>query len=367
MKFFQSQKIICKISVQTNSSSVSSGGSDPCSQPLVAGPCKSLIPAFYFKSETQKCEQFNYGGCGGNDNRFSTREECQQKCETGTLGGSSGRRLSNRCNLSRPQASDAIRQVGPQIRWLFEGGQCLKITIYSFAPDDYFQSQLECESTCNNVNVGGQIQQCTNPGEEYSSCGTACPATCDQTPSDCIEVCVVGCVCKAGFVKHQGRCILKQECPSNGQLLSFSGSNPRCRLPRRPASDQIRAVGPVNRWLFESGQCIQFVHYPSGPDDYFKSESECESTCKPNANGSSTPAQQLCPTNEERTGCGKGECTCAQFKQNGQCPQHCGIPDLPMLCLCKDGYVRKSESDPTCITYDICQNLSGKLENIILF
>lgn len=27
-----------------------------------------------------QCVQFTYGGCGGNSNRFSTREECERYC-----------------------------------------------------------------------------------------------------------------------------------------------------------------------------------------------------------------------------------------------------------------------------------------------
>lgn len=260
--------------------------------------------------------------------------------------------------------------MGPQTRWLFEGGQCLKITIYSYAPDDYFQSESECESTCNHVDAESESPQCANPNEEFSRCGNACPETCDGKLAVCVATCVVGCVCKPGFVKHQDRCIEKQECPRNESLPNSSGSNFRCNLPRRPASDQVRAVGPVDRWLFESGQCVKFTHYPAGQDDYFRSQAECESTCKPNtarnSDGSSiSTQQQQCATNEEKTSCGKGECICAEFKQNGQCPQSCGILGIPMLCLCKDGYVRKSESDRTCIPYDVCRNLIGKLRNFI--
>jgi papilin len=51
-----------------------------CEQPLVTGPCKAAFRRWGFKQETGKCEEFIYGGCGGNDNRFETQEECEEKC-----------------------------------------------------------------------------------------------------------------------------------------------------------------------------------------------------------------------------------------------------------------------------------------------
>ena len=29
---------------------------------------------------TDQCEEFTYSGCGGNDNQFPTKQECEQAC-----------------------------------------------------------------------------------------------------------------------------------------------------------------------------------------------------------------------------------------------------------------------------------------------
>jgi hypothetical protein len=34
-----------------------------------------------FNQESEKCEEFNYGGCKGNLNSFLTSEECTNSCE----------------------------------------------------------------------------------------------------------------------------------------------------------------------------------------------------------------------------------------------------------------------------------------------
>merc|ERR1712142_1114513 len=57
------------------------GSDDPCSLPKAVGQCYAYFRKYYFNSATGKCTKFIYGGCGGNANRFDTKEECQERCE----------------------------------------------------------------------------------------------------------------------------------------------------------------------------------------------------------------------------------------------------------------------------------------------
>ena len=43
---------------------------DVCELPKVSGPCFGAFRKYFFNTETEECELFTYGGCGGNDNRF---------------------------------------------------------------------------------------------------------------------------------------------------------------------------------------------------------------------------------------------------------------------------------------------------------
>ena len=48
-----------------------------------AGFCEAYIPSYFFNGTSDRCEEFIYGGCNGNDNKFSTYEECQRECPNG--------------------------------------------------------------------------------------------------------------------------------------------------------------------------------------------------------------------------------------------------------------------------------------------
>ncbi|EAX10923.1 tissue factor pathway inhibitor [Homo sapiens] len=44
------------------------------------GPCKAIMKRFFFNIFTRQCEEFIYGGCEGNQNRFESLEECKKMC-----------------------------------------------------------------------------------------------------------------------------------------------------------------------------------------------------------------------------------------------------------------------------------------------
>lgn len=59
------------------------GAPDPCSLPLDEGSCAAYTLRWYHRAGphgTEACRPFVYGGCGGNANRFGTREACERRC-----------------------------------------------------------------------------------------------------------------------------------------------------------------------------------------------------------------------------------------------------------------------------------------------
>jgi saposin len=51
-----------------------------CQEEKKIGMCRALIKSVYFNAVTNTCESFNYGGCGGNNNRFDTVDQCNSQC-----------------------------------------------------------------------------------------------------------------------------------------------------------------------------------------------------------------------------------------------------------------------------------------------
>ncbi|XP_069685801.1 inter-alpha-trypsin inhibitor-like isoform X2 [Periplaneta americana] len=51
-----------------------------CSSPLVKGMCDAYFVRFGYSTKNKKCENFVYGGCGGNGNRFNTMKQCKEYC-----------------------------------------------------------------------------------------------------------------------------------------------------------------------------------------------------------------------------------------------------------------------------------------------
>nr|XP_037275289.1 uncharacterized protein LOC119167920 [Rhipicephalus microplus] len=51
-----------------------------CTKPLDHGPCRANVTYWYFHEKHHECKLFNYGGCGGNRNRFWTEKRCYYRC-----------------------------------------------------------------------------------------------------------------------------------------------------------------------------------------------------------------------------------------------------------------------------------------------
>lgn len=126
-----------------------------CEQTADVGDCSDYTLLWYYDTEETRCRQFYYGGCGGNDNRFATEDECSRRCSSSYRPPevpdqsveTSQESSSAKCFL--PAVSGNCLDYTP--RWFYNSadGICEQF-LYTgcHGNANNFASEDECESEC---------------------------------------------------------------------------------------------------------------------------------------------------------------------------------------------------------------------------
>ena len=116
---------------------------DVCSQPYEPGPCLGEFVRYYYNQINGECRQFNYTGCKGNKNRFTSMEECENVCRHQARLVKAEkvcylRLLKGSCNETIPV-------------WHFDStlNRCVPF-FYSGCEgnENRFMNRIQCEKTC---------------------------------------------------------------------------------------------------------------------------------------------------------------------------------------------------------------------------
>ncbi|XP_078735135.1 kunitz-type U19-barytoxin-Tl1a-like isoform X2 [Lampetra fluviatilis] len=142
-----------------------------CLAPPEVGLCRALIPKWYYDAAASECRSFSYGGCGGNDNKFSTQLECEERCLTDAgennitqearMEGPTDRAVkSQRMPIQFEQPLQGVCTAPPFVgpcraslrRWFYspDDATC-KEFIYGgcHANGNNFESQQDCAAVCS--------------------------------------------------------------------------------------------------------------------------------------------------------------------------------------------------------------------------
>uniref|UniRef100_A0A4W6DPY9 BPTI/Kunitz inhibitor domain-containing protein n=1 Tax=Lates calcarifer TaxID=8187 RepID=A0A4W6DPY9_LATCA len=214
---------------------------DVCSLAQDRGSCKNYTIMWFFDNSLGRCSRFWYGGCSGNENRFWTQKECENRCPTKTPG-----RRGDVIRLRRIDVCSLAQDRGScknyTIMWFFDNslGRCSRFWYGGCGGNENrFWTQKECENRCPTK----------TPGRRGDS---------DQTQTSSTS----------NILKPQ-RTVL-----SVCVLLSA-----RCQLG---ADRGIQCMGYVQKWYYDKhiGACSPFWYGGcAGNANRFDTEHECFRTC----------------------------------------------------------------------------------------
>ncbi|XP_060716890.1 amyloid beta (A4) precursor protein a [Tachysurus vachellii] len=76
----QTTSVAMTTTTTTTTESVEEVVREVCWANAETGPCRAMLPRWYFVKEEGRCAPFIYGGCGGNRNNFVSEEYCLSVC-----------------------------------------------------------------------------------------------------------------------------------------------------------------------------------------------------------------------------------------------------------------------------------------------
>ncbi|XP_042237860.1 papilin-like isoform X4 [Homarus americanus] len=235
-------------------------GMESCHLPLVEGPCTGSVPSWYHDSASGSCKPFVYGGCLGNNNRYGSKEECEEMCVI-------------------PEKTDVcLLEVMPgpcrgnYTRWFYDQtlGICSQFAFGGCKGNgNNFLTENECMQSCIRGRSKGL---CTLP-KASGLCEETLPRWYyDYSETRCMPFYYTGCDGNSNRFITRGEC--EATCP--GDITE--PEEDVCSLPS--------STGDCNnfeeRWFFDlsENQCKSFVYGGcGGNNNNFASYEFCEKRC----------------------------------------------------------------------------------------
>ncbi|XP_075556796.1 actinia tenebrosa protease inhibitors-like [Dermacentor variabilis] len=276
-----------------------------CLKEPETGNCRAYQPTWYFDKNFSRCRMFIYGGCGGNDNQFTSERKCLSFC----LPSSPQKRVCS------PKPKPGPCNI-PSNFWYFESGS----------------------ATCHRYKRG----LCERGANKYPSCDK-CMATCttnsETRPARCFMRPESG-NCRAYiptwyFDPKISKCRVFVYGGCDGNENQFR-SEKECQSVCLPSSERRRVCSPKPRrglcnthsyfWYFDpaSATCRRYRrHVCDRGSNKFLSCERCVATCTMHA----APAVNSCGWNVLQQS--RDNYT---TNKHSNCLDHCHLHYLPFRC-----------------------------------
>ncbi|KAF0312775.1 Papilin [Amphibalanus amphitrite] len=297
---------------------------EACADELDVGPCTNFTTQFWYSTAERQCQPFQYGGCGGNRNRFGSLAECQQRCEASSDRVDAVAFQTEWCELE----ADAGTCNGTEERWYYDTttGRCAQM-VYSGCGGNgnLFTSQQQCERQC-----GATQDVCSLPRVVGPCSGSLVQFYYDSRLRRCLEFDYSGCQGNANRFNTLEAC--EARCGANSEV---TGSPPTTVAPvTDDPGDPSDAVcqllhdpgpcrEPARAWFYRAseGRCRQFTYGGcGGNDNKFVSEEQCRRRCgdyKGHDACSLQPSAGECTSSQIRWHYHRPSATCVPFSYTG--------------------------------------------------
>ncbi|KAG0713547.1 Papilin [Chionoecetes opilio] len=135
---------------------------DICQLPRVVGPCSGSFLQYYYDRSTDQCYEFDYGGCDGNKNRFDSMRFCQERCQT-TQATTPHDTIPETLESEIPEICKQPAEIGhcraAMPNWYFDinAGRCIGFSYGGCGGNaNRFQSVELCERQCGKYRNQGE-------------------------------------------------------------------------------------------------------------------------------------------------------------------------------------------------------------------